>query len=265
MNQQHSHFRLNLSCLLLVLLLPEGVASADDALQASLARLRLKQASTNQAMGNLGVPLPGLAPPRSSATAGQGEEQVPLFRVHGSLETLKLSQGRFLFGRIVNRLVVGPEGSPTIVEVLPGQGGLSGMRMLGLAHQGAGQSRMNLDFKQLLLRGGKSIPIQATALDEAGAYGLSAQVVSQKALSVMGALASSFISGLAASQQSQSVNAFGFQQSQATGRNALLQGVAQTAADQSKRLIDEATTEKPILIVEPETRVTILVQEEVRF
>ncbi len=239
-------------------------AYADASLQASLNRLKLRQAGVNQAMGNLGVPLPGLAPPRSSATADR-EEQVPLFRVHGGMDNLKLPQGRFLFGRVVNRLVVGAEGSPTVVEILPGQGGLSGMRLLGLAHQGAGQSRMNLDFKQLLFRGGKSIPVQATALDESGAYGLPAQVVSQKALSVMGALASSFVSGLAASQQSQLVNAFGFQQSQATGKNALLQGVAQTAADQSKRLIDEATTEKPILIVEPETAVTILIQEEVRW
>ena len=122
-----------------------------------------------------------------------------------------------------------------------------------------------LEFQRLISRTGKAIPVQAVGLDQEGAFGLSAQVFSQKAWSVAGAMTSSFIAGLAASQQSQSANAFGFSQPQITGRNSLLQGVAQTAADQSKRLIDEATAEKPVLVVEAGTPVTILIQEEVRF
>jgi len=90
-------------------------------------------------------------------------------------------------------------------------------------------------------------------------------VLSQKALSVAGAIASSFVSGLAASQQSVTSNAFGFESTQRSPRNTILGGLAQTAADQSKRLIDEATSEKPVLIVEPNTSVTIMFQEEVRF
>ena len=54
-------------------------------------------------------------------------------------------------------------------------------------------------------------------------------------------------------------------QTQPGNRNGVLQGVAQTAADQSKRLIDDATKEKPILVVEPETKISLYLDEEVRF
>jgi hypothetical protein len=102
------------------------------------------------------------------------------------------------------------------------------------------------------------------ALDTEGAFGLTAQVLNGKALAVAGAMASSFIAGLASGQQSQTTGPFGFSQTQPTGRNAILQGVAQTAADQSKRFIEETTSEKPVLVVEALTPVTVFVQEEVR-
>lgn len=72
-------------------------------------------------------------------------------------------------------------------------------------------------------------------------------------------------SGLAAGQQSQVVGPMGFSQVEPTGRNGVLQGVAQTAAEQSKRLIDDATAEKPVLVVKSGAAVTVWVQEEVRW
>ena len=108
------------------------------------------------------------------------------------------------------------------------------------------------------------IPVKAVALDDTGAFGLQAQVFSGKAIAVAGAMASGFISGFAASQQGQTQTPFGFSQVQPTVRNSLLQGVAQTAADQSKRLIEDATKESPVLVVDAGTPVTGLTQEEVR-
>ena len=70
-------------------------------------------------------------------------------------------------------------------------------------------------------------------------------------------MASSFVSGIAASQQTQAPTAFGFSQTERNGRNALLQGLSQTAADQSKRLIEDVTAEKPVLVVEAGTAVSV--------
>ena len=75
-------------------------------------------------------------------------------------------------------------------------------------------------------------------------------------------MAASFLTGYASAQQTTSTNAFGFSETQATGRNALLQGVAQTAADQSKRMIEDATQEKPVLVVSPGTKLSIMFRED---
>jgi NADH:ubiquinone oxidoreductase subunit D len=98
-----------------------------------------------------------------------------------------------------------------------------------------------------------------------GAYGLEAKVFSSKALMLAGAIAGSFISGFAAAQQTQTTTAIGFQQTQPSMRNGILQGVAQTTADQSKRMIDEATAEKPVLVVEAGESVVAFFDEEVRY
>lgn len=192
------------------------------------------------------------------------DKTTPLFRVHGSLSNSFMGAGKLLYGSLMNRLVVGSDGAPVLIELDEGQGSFSRLRLMGTARPAGTAGRLAIEVNRLLLRG-RSVALQATALDPAGSFGIEAQVFSGKALAVIGAMASSFISGLAASQQTQEINAFGFQQTQSTGRNALLQGVAQTAADQSKRLIDEATAEKPILVVESQTPVVVLVQEEVRF
>ena len=114
-------------------------------------------------------------------------------------------------------------------------------------------------------------PVSAIAPNPQGAYAnlmanpKASPRLQSKAWAIAGAMAGSFISGLASAQQTQSVSAFGFTQAQPTGRNALLQGVAQTAADQSRRFVEDSTAEKPVLVVEPGAEVSVLIQEEVRF
>jgi hypothetical protein len=223
-----------------------------------------QQSALDRALLGMGVRSPSAAALSGvGATPDQGV--APLFQVHSELKRLQASAGRFLFGKVIQKLVVGTEGAPVIVELAADQGTLSGLRLMGTARPSSGGDRIAIEFSRILFRGGSTGAIQAVALDESGALGVPAYVMSQKALSVMGAVASSFISGVAASQQTLVPNAFGFQATQPTGRNAILQGLSQTAADQSKRLIEEATTEKPVLILEPSTEISILVQEEVRF
>ena len=204
-------------------------------------------------------------PSGAAAESESSESKKPkLLIIHDELKGGRLASGKLLFGKTVSRLVVSGDGAPALVELDDRQGGVSGVRLLGTARASATVGRLSIEFQKLLLNSG-AIPVQATALDAQGAQGLVAEVFSSKAWAIAGAMAGSFITGLASAQQTQSISSFGFAQTQPTGRNALLQGVAQTAADQSKRLVEEATAEKPVLVVEPGTEVTVLIQEEVRF
>lgn len=238
-------------------------AMTEAEFQSARERLQHSQKETDRLLRNAGV-VSGFGPQPDAAVSDSKKAQ-PLFRVHSELKSRQLKLGQLVFSKLITRLVVGSDGSPVILEIDDGQGVLSGLRALGTARQSGTAGRITVEIQRLLLRGGRSVPIQATVLDSDGSYGLTAQVLTQKAWSLAGSIASSFVSGLAASQQTQSPTAFGFMQPQATGRNAILQGVAQTAADQSKRLIDEATAEKPVFVVEAATPLTVLIQEEARF
>jgi hypothetical protein len=245
------------------LILISGVAHAEKTYPQRVAAVRESQVDVDQALLKLGRSV-GFDP-NSSGNDQREEKPKALFQIHTALATTQLPQGKLLFGRLVNRLVVGSDGSPVLIEFDPEQGFLSGLRAMGLARQAGADGRVSIDLTRLLTRTSSAVTIHGTGLDSDGAFGLPAQVFSGKALAVGGAMASSFIAGLASAQQSQATTALGFSQVQPTGRNAILQGVAQTAADQSKRLIEESTAEKPVLVVDALTPVTVLVQEEAKW
>lgn len=228
---------------------------------AATQEIAAQQRALDQALQGFGVPTSGGTPHRAESN----RQDQKLFRVHAEIKSLQLPAGKFLFGKLVHKLVVPSDGAPVLVELSSRQGSMSGLRLMGTARHSSSGDRIAMEFARILFRGGATGTISAVGLDESGALGVPAYVMSQKALSVMGALASSFVSGVASSQQSLVPNAFGFQATQPTGRNAILQGIAQSAADQSKTLIEEATATKPVLILEPNTDVSVLVQEEVRF
>ncbi|MEK6578730.1 MAG: TrbI/VirB10 family protein [Bdellovibrionota bacterium] len=240
--------------------------SMDEAeFHARAEALKATQNNTEVLMNKLrgGHSFIGLS--RGAGSTESENEKKPLFQIHGDFSDNKISSGKLLYGKLLNRLVVGGESAPVLVILDSDQNVFSGLRFLGVARQSGTQGRINLELNKLILRSGRVVSAQATALDPQGAYGLEAQIFSGKALAMAGAIASSFVAGLASSQQTQNTNAFGFMTQQPTGRNGILQGIAQTAADQSKRLIDESTAEKPVLILESLASVTILIQEEVRF
>jgi hypothetical protein len=191
------------------------------------------------------------------------EEARPLFTVHNQNTKRLVGSGEVHFGQLHTKVIVGTEPVPAVLNFRNDQGVLSGLRATGLAKANSVEGRVSITLSKLILSSGKSVSINAQALDNQGAQGLKAEVISHKALAVAGAMGSSFVSGLAAASQTQRTNAFGFTETQPTGRNAILQGLAQTAADQSKWLIDEATKEKPILILEPGTDVSVFFDEEI--
>ncbi|MGE4108221.1 MAG: TrbI/VirB10 family protein [Bacteriovoracia bacterium] len=240
-----------------------AMAMSDFQYQHALRKLDNSQRSTDAILRELGASQAETSP----GEAGQSPKHKlsPLFRVHLSELPVRLQVGKLLYGTILNRLVIGADGSPVIIILKDDQSFASDLRLIGLAKQAGTQGRVSIEIQKIVFQTGKAFPLQGVALDADGAFGLAAQVVSGKALALAGSMAASFISGIAAGSQTTTASPFGFSQTQPTGRNAVLQGVAQTAADQSKRMIEEATQEKPILIVEAGTNVSVMVQEEVRF
>ena len=209
--------------------------------------------------------LSGFKDSQSKIEGGDDERKSPILQMHNSPSRLQAQTGKLLFGKTFNRLIVGTDKSPVIIELKGNQQSFSQLRAIGTATQGSTPGRVSIEIQKIIFNGGSAKSVNGIALDKDGAIGVEAQVISQKALSVAGAMASSFVSGLAASQQSVSSNPFGFESTNRSPKNALLGGLAQTAADQSKRLIEESTSEKPVLIVEANTEVSIMIQDEVRF
>jgi len=232
-----------------------------ESFHSDLRLIQENQKRIDQKMAHLGF---GVSSVPSQSLVAEKKEEVRLFQLHDTLTRISIPIGKILFGKTLTRLVVGSESSPVLIELEGEQGVLSGLRLMGKARQASTEGRVSLDLERLLLSSGRAVALQAVGLDDSGAFGIPAQVFSGKAWALAGSVATGFTSGLAASQQTLNANAFGFAQSQTTGRNAILQGVAQAAADQSKRLIEEATREKPVLVIEANTPVTVLVNEEVR-
>jgi hypothetical protein len=244
--------------LLCVLLSP---AFADDSYQAALAQIHAKHEALQAEMRKRGLSTDGIVP-----TSNEEEKKMrALIQVYDTPANRQAQAGKLLFGRLVNRLVVSSEAAPAILILDEGQGVFSGLRILGRAHSSSTDGRVQIEWDRLVLPAGSVKPIKGTALDEDGALGVVAEVFSSKAWAVAGAMASSLVSGFAAAQETTNMTAFGVSQTAPGTRNGVLQGLSQTAADQSKQLIDQATQEKPILVVRSGTEVTLYLDEEVRF
>ena len=246
----------------LILVAEQARANPPASYQEGLEHVRHKRAQVESYLKQAGVT--GFQSSQDDAHS-ESKAKAPLFEVHAQLTRMRARAGDLLKATLETRLVVGGEISPSVLKFQDDQGLFSELKVLGKARQSSTPGRIQIECDRIITRSGKTILVKGLTLDEQGAQGIAAQVVSGKALAVTGALATSFISGLAASQETQTTNAFGFSQEQPTGRNALLRGVAQSAADQSKRLIEEATSEKPILILEAGTQVQVYLDEEVRF
>ncbi len=231
--------------------------------QRRLANLKESQNQTQVLLNRLG----GFSTRSGqSSTNLNGEiDRSPLFRIHGDLKANRIRTGSVLSGHTLNKLVIGGETAPAIIQFEDQQGNLSGLKVLATARPSATDGRVHLDISRVVLHSGRVVTVNAVGLDMTGAQGIAAQVFSSKALAVAGSIATSFVAGVAAAKQTQNTNVFGFTQNQTTGRNAILGGIAQTAADQSKRLIEEATTEKPVLVLDANTPIRVFFPDEVKF
>lgn len=197
-------------------------------------------------------------------TVNEQEIQKSLVTVYPQESRLRLNAGEVLTSTLPHRVVVSGESAPVWLTIQNGPSWTQGLTLLGKA-RGTTGSRVAIDIERLKLHTGRTIGIRAQVLDHAGALALEAQVFSAKLLATAGALGAGFLSGLATGFQSNQSNGLGVLSNPPTPRNAILQGLAQSSADQSKRLIDDATKEKPVFVVEPGTPLLIFVEEELKW
>jgi hypothetical protein len=201
---------------------------------------------------------------RSPAASPDESSSAPILQIVDATNRLVAPAGKILWGKSLGRIILSSDAHPLKLVLDPEQGLFSGLIVLGIAKASSTSGRVQMDLDRLVLRTGRTESIQGLGLDEQGALGVEAHVLSGKLSATGGALATGFISGLAAGSQSQVTGAFGYSQTEITPRNAILQGLSQAASDQSKRLIEDATRERPILILEPGAHVGIYLQQEVR-
>ena len=124
-----------------------------------------------------------------------------LFVKHSDLEKLRIPMGTVLYGSTLQELIIGSDPTPVFIFLNSNQNQFSGLKMTGIA-RASSTGRLFLDFNKLHFNGGRTAAIQAQALDNQGALGLEpSQILSTKALALVGSMAGSFISGYAASQQ----------------------------------------------------------------
>jgi len=258
--------------LLLPLTANASTSSGPDSYQSATRRISERNSQIDKVLSRyrsrLGLPHETGKPHSSfdslveEPESDSSHKRPSLIQVHQPWVRTFIPSGKLLYGQTLHRLVVSGEPAPCLVILDQDQGALSGVRLQGLATPSPTQGRLSIALSKVLFPS-KAMPLSAVALDSDGALGLPAEVFSQKAWMVAGAMAGSFLSGLASAQTSFSSNALGLVQPNLTPRNAILQGVAQTGADQSKRLIEEATSEKPVLVLEAGKPITVFVNEEV--
>jgi hypothetical protein len=210
----------------------------------------------------------GLSSQRPASVSERGNKpdvrKFPLIQFVETKKSLIAPPGKILWGVILERIVLSSEPHPIRVRLLQDQGVFSRLTVLGVARPSSTQGRIHFDLDRMVLSTGSVETIAAVGVDEQGSLGVVSHVLSSKALATAGALGTGLLSGVAAGSQSMNQGSLGFTQPEASPRNALLQGLAQAASDQSKRLIDDATKEKPTMILEPGAQVGVLLQSEVR-
>lgn len=237
-------------------------AFSEDSFSLRTRRLRLLESQTDKEISKL-----GFTDPADTDVPNVETKLEVLLTNFSSEKKIQVQLGSFLYGRTIQKLVVGPEGAPTIIELNSNEGILGNFRVNCKARHSATPERVQIECTHLVAPSGKTFQTKAVVTDKNGSLGLKAQVLSQKGLLVAGAIGTGFLSGTAAAlqpdQYSQS-QSLGFQKAP-SARNLILQGVAQSSLDQSKRLIEQATNEKPILILNPQTPVALYFEEEVRF
>lgn len=230
----------------------------------SLSRIAQQQELTDTRIQALGIKGRSSDRTRREETS-DSEKMPPLFQVHANPDRLHAPSGSFVFGTLYNRVVLGSEVVQTVIQVNENQGIFSSLRVTGKARPSGVEDRVALELDRLILKSGRTISIRAIGQDEEGASGIVAQVLTSKSIAVAGSVLGSFLSGAASLLQTATPSGFGFSQVERSPGNALLQGASQVAADQSRAALHEATKERPVLILEAGTPVTLFFEEEVRF
>lgn len=186
----------------------------------------------------------------------EGKPGGRFLKVHDLSQSRQVSEGALLFGRSVFRLIVGSESSPVQVRLKSSEQfpWTEGLLVTGSATQSGG--RIFVEFNRLLLRSGKAISIQGVALDPAGSLGLKGEKENPKLLEVAGGTA---LGLLTAPDDTPDVLGFG-----SVIRKSSKDRLRESLLGETKNYIKDELKENPVLRLDMDTPITVLVKEEVR-
>jgi len=138
----------------------------------------------------------------------------------------------------------------------------AGTKVLGHVGQGQDSERIPVSFDQFVFPNGHQISVTGLAVMSDGSPGIVGDYHSNRGWKVAGALGSSFLAGASAAFQSTQSNMFGIQQPEGSTRNAILNGVAQTALEQGKRYGDEAQNSTGYVTIPSGTTFQVYIERE---
>jgi len=180
-----------------------------------------------------------------------------ILQVHNYPQDFFIPAGALTYGKNHFRLLVGSEPSPA--QIIFSNSNkyqfLCGLKLLGIATQN--KDRIFMEFDRLILRSGKTIPIKATLLDIYGSLGVKGKKQNSKLLEVAGEAALGILDNSKNEQEN-----FGFAQKESS--KSTKDRIKISLLQESKDYLQEELKEKPVLLLEEETPVTILFKEELQ-
>ncbi|MEQ1664559.1 MAG: TrbI/VirB10 family protein [Bdellovibrionales bacterium] len=139
----------------------------------------------------------------------------------------------------------------------------AGSKILGRVGPGQDSDRISVNFDQVVFPNGHQMAITGVAMMPDGSPGVVGEFHSGRGYKIAGALGSSFLAGAAAALQTNQVNMLGLEAPKGSTRNAILNGVAQSALEQGRRFGEEAQNQQGYVIVPTGTSFQIYIDREV--
>lgn len=139
-----------------------------------------------------------------------------------------------------------------------------GTRIYGTASAGKQRDRVMVRFDNIVFQNGKTLKVNAIGLSRDGSGGLTGTVINESNKKTFIAMALNFLSGTASGLQQTSTNAVtGMSEVEASSRNALLNGVANTFQNEAKSVKEEADNAKGYAIVLAGSQLVVYFEKEI--
>lgn len=187
---------------------------------------------------------------------GPGEKSKAILNLHDLSTGRRISEGALLYASTKFRLLVGSQPSPVQVNLNASDKfpWTESLTLSGVATQNSG--RIFIEFDRLFLPSGKAVNVQAVALDPVGSLGLKGSRENSKLLELAGGTA---LGLLTAPDNNPDVFGYG-----SVVRKSARERMRESLLDESKNYIRDELKDTPVLRVDMDTPLTVLMKGEVK-